>query len=358
MTGNHRTRKFSYFVPNIDGGDLLENFLISAIFSTIGVRFYLYLFGFPEFGGERFHIAHVLWGGLLMTIAIFLLAGFLNKWVKELASIIGGIGFGFFVDELGKYITHDNNYFYQPTIALIYLIFIFIFLISRASRKYIQLTRKEYSINALEVLKEFVLYDYDVSEKNKALDLIERGHHDGLMRHVMDTLRQTHGTENGNMHLEIRLKHYFQKLYIRIAQNSRYTKALVSFFILYTLLNTYRALASLQNVHAYSYIEIGQLISSVFSGALVIIGLYYIRYKQRVAGYEFLKYSVLVNIFITQFFVFYQERLSSVMILFVNILIYIVLRYLIAQESLYHPKLSKSRLAKMKNFFVNLMRGK
>src|SRR3989338_6899018 len=126
---NRLTGKFNYFIINIDGGDLLENFLITAILTTLTVRTYLYLFDFPEFGGDRFHIAHVVWGGLLLTIAAFLLLSFINRWTRQLASIIAGIGFGLFIDELGKYITHDNNYFYQPTIVIIYIIFVFIFLL-------------------------------------------------------------------------------------------------------------------------------------------------------------------------------------------------------------------------------------
>lgn len=41
-------------------------------------RLALQLVGYPRLGGGGFHIAHLLWGGLLMLAAIVLLLGFLT----------------------------------------------------------------------------------------------------------------------------------------------------------------------------------------------------------------------------------------------------------------------------------------
>ena len=102
----------------------LENFFVSAVLAVFAVRIYLFLTGYPQLGNEEVHIAHMLWGGMLMVTALITLLVFLSKEVRHLGSIVAGIGFGVFIDELGKVITSDNNYFFQPAIALIYIIFV------------------------------------------------------------------------------------------------------------------------------------------------------------------------------------------------------------------------------------------
>src|SRR3990167_6561029 len=112
---------FHCFPRDVEAGDLVENFLVSAIASILVIRLFLAITGYPQLGGENFHIAHMLWGGFLMMVAVIGLLVFLNKETKYIASILGGIGFGTFIDELGKFITKDNNYFYQTTIGIIYV---------------------------------------------------------------------------------------------------------------------------------------------------------------------------------------------------------------------------------------------
>ena len=160
-----RRFNFHYFPRDIDSGDLIENFLVSAIASILVIRLFLGITGSPIIGGEDFHIAHMLWGGFLMMAAIIGLLVFLNKETKYIASILGGIGFGAFIDELGKFITNDNNYFYQPTIGLIYVIFVLLFLCARVIEKYFRPNKQEYAINALDMTKQVLMHDLDVEEK-------------------------------------------------------------------------------------------------------------------------------------------------------------------------------------------------
>lgn len=110
---------------------LIEYFLVSAISAFLATRLFLGLTGFPQIGGNGLHIAHMLWGGLLMLVSI--LTSLISPLGKNrvFVAISGGVGFGLFIDELGKFLTSDNNYFFQPTIAIVYIIFIFLFLLAR-----------------------------------------------------------------------------------------------------------------------------------------------------------------------------------------------------------------------------------
>src|SRR6202162_1822176 len=81
------------FFRNLNGGQLVENFLISAVVALLAVRFYLRLTGFPQLGGRGLHIAHMLWGGLLMLVAIFMLLAYLGHRVRQARRVGGGSRF-------------------------------------------------------------------------------------------------------------------------------------------------------------------------------------------------------------------------------------------------------------------------
>jgi hypothetical protein len=118
-------------VRNVRTAEHLTTFVVSGVSTVLITRLILGLSGYPQIGGKGLHIAHVLPGGLLMLVAICLLLSYVGPVVRPAAALIGGVGFGLFIDEVGKFITSDNNYFYQPTAAIVYVVFVLIVLGSR-----------------------------------------------------------------------------------------------------------------------------------------------------------------------------------------------------------------------------------
>ena len=140
-----------------DRPTLGDTFLIVAALTVLALRVYLAAAHYPQLGGNGLHIAHVLWGGLLMAVAIGILLSLLGPQSQLVAAVVGGAGFGLFIDELGKFLTSDNNYFFKPTASLVYAVFVAFFLAVRELRRYRKLTPRENLVNATESAQELAM---------------------------------------------------------------------------------------------------------------------------------------------------------------------------------------------------------
>jgi hypothetical protein len=158
-------------VRNLQAGQLRETFLVSAVASLLAVRFFLSLTGFPKVGGGGLHIVHMLWGGGLMVTGLLFLLAYLGERIRRIAAVIGGVGFGLFVDELGKFISSDNNYFYRPAIALIYAVFVLFFLRLRTFERHRLASEDVFLANALVLLQDAAIHDLNPKEKTLLLQL-------------------------------------------------------------------------------------------------------------------------------------------------------------------------------------------
>ncbi len=326
-------RHFNFFVWNLEAGDLIEIFLVSAVSSLLLIRALLGITSYPQLGAGKFHIAHMLWGGFLMMIALIILFEFLNKESKRLAAVVGGIGFGAFIDELGKFITSDNDYFFQPTVALIYIIFILIFFSARVLERYLKASNRDYAINALEVVKEIILYDLDQKEKNRALQYLKESDPKNpaviALKKMLTEMKAKSAEEPGIL---TRIRRILVDIYLKLLRTRWVAKLLLLSFIGLSILNLLKAFLNLVSISSFA--EWGQLITSVASGLFILVGVYFIRHHRRLDAYEMFKRAVLISIFLTQFFLFYKEQLSALVALVISVFIFSVIQYLIDQEQL------------------------
>ena len=92
--------------------------------TVVLVRLFLELSGYPQVGSSTLHIAHLLWGGLFLFVAVLMVLIWDNPGFLTTAAVLSGIGIGLFVDEVGKFITQNNDYFFPAAAPIIYGFFL------------------------------------------------------------------------------------------------------------------------------------------------------------------------------------------------------------------------------------------
>ncbi|MFL5624700.1 MAG: hypothetical protein ACJ788_03795 [Ktedonobacteraceae bacterium] len=331
------TTRSSFFVRNMMLGSLLELFLVSAVAAILVIRFFLAVTGYPQLGGRGLHIAHMLWGGLLMMLALVLLLAFLGRRIQFIAAVLGGVGFGTFIDELGKFITSNNNYFFQPTIALIYIIFVLMFLGFQALERRTPLSQQERLANALDIIKEGVLHPIHAQDKMEVLSLLRTsGSHDPrfhlLTRIVEDTAVAPPAKPS---RLEM-IANGMSRLYQRMIHSPQFAKIIIGCFIgyalLFILLMFLLSSGTLPLSHIpTSFVYICLYASLILSGVLIVIGVLSL-HRSRMEAYRWFKRSILVSILLVQVFLFYVQALSGLGLLVVNLVILATLNAMIWAE--------------------------
>ncbi|HEY6737519.1 MAG TPA: hypothetical protein VI076_01605 [Actinopolymorphaceae bacterium] len=146
----------------------LVTFVVGAVTTVLVTRGFLALTGYPQVGGAGLHIAHMLPGGLLMLVALFLLLSYVGPVIRPLAALLGGIGFGLFIDEVGKFVTSDNDYFYRPAPSIMYVVLVLVILAVRQLHRH-RLDPREHLANAVDQAVEGVAGGLSPRRREEAL---------------------------------------------------------------------------------------------------------------------------------------------------------------------------------------------
>jgi hypothetical protein len=331
----------------VRGADVSRNldvFLACAVAGVLGNRFFLVLTGYPQLGNGTLHISHAIWGGLMMVTAIVVALSFIAPGTRAFVAVVGGAGFGWFVDELGKFITRDVNYFFRPTLALIYVVFISMYLVFRslARRRF---RADEALLNALEALKSAAIGRLDEPTRLEALALLDHTCTDeGLVPKVRDLLHHVATIPAPVPVRATRLAEGFRRAYERWADRRSFAYTVGAFFSLLAVFDVGQVLAlKLTRSGIHTFPQWATVVSSLVSLVLVVIGAGLLP-RARLAAFRWLEASVLVAIFVTQVFLFADQQLAGILDLGVALVVWLSLRQAIRLEAARHPSVpSRSR---------------
>ena len=325
-----------FFIRNLDAGKLLETFLVSAVAAFLGVRFFLGVTGYPRLGGGGLHIAHMLWGGTLMVAGVLMLLNYLGQRIRRAAAVIAGLGFGLFIDELGKFITSDNNYFYRPAIALIYVVFVLLFLWWRSLERHRVWDEQTYLANALMLLQDAALHDLDPTEKYHLVRWLRQSGAAGTT--LLGNIEQEVAARRPDLPRRSPIGARLRSIQRRVegVLRSRWTGRIAIAVLLIRLLAA--VTASLALVYAPNAtgpgetVDLPLLLASAVSGGLTLVGVVYLILRSRAHALRWFRRSILASIFLTDLFTFYYQQLGAVADLAVDLILLAVFEALLEAE--------------------------
>jgi hypothetical protein len=341
--------KHSAFPRDLGAARYLDFFVVGGVSAVLAIRFILRITGYPSLGGARFHIAHMLWGGLLMAAALLAGLSFLGNRTRLWTALVGGIGFGTFIDEIGKFITRDNDYFYQPSIALIYITFVLIYLAFRDLRMRGGISREEYLVNALNDLEEAIINDLQPEERTRALRYLDAIAEKDDMTYRLAALIEHATVEPPANGLLLRARRSVVAGYEAVVARSNHFGGLVTLFVLQLVVNAGTvalivardvsagvvADVSRHSVLIMGYVPISDwllLATTLIPAIFVVIAIVALR-RSRMTALRFFQRGVLLSICFTEVFMFYRNQAAALLVLAFNLFSWACVNVALTRES-------------------------
>ena len=325
-------QRLSRPLRNSDGPLLLESFLVAAVVSFLGIRWFLTLTGFPKVGGGQLHIAHMLWGGALMLVAVVVLLAYLDRPIQRFAAVVAGLGFGTFIDEIGKFLTADNDYFFRPAVALIYVIFVAVFLAARAIEGRRPLTEREALANALDLLEGTLGEPLEPEDRERIDDLLDRAGTGSDLTVALRGYLDNVPSRPDELAWWEALPRWGARRYRRIAADPRFERVVAAAVVVYAAAAVTASLFVVVNSsRPLTVAAVGQVISTWVGAALVLRGVLALP-SSRAQAYRWFVRGVLVWLLISQVFIFYESQLAGLGGLAFDLAAYGMLVYALRHE--------------------------
>ena len=320
-------------VPRRSGVALAQAFLVSAVATVLIIRFYLWATGYPQVGGDGLHVAHVLWGGLLMMVGALVMFLRLGLPAMRLGAVLVGVGFGFFVDEIGKFVTTDVNYFFQPAIAMIYVIFVVVAMVLAVVRKRMRLDPRTALANALSLADVAMNDPAAVDQRREVLLLLDHADQDDPLVPVLR--ERVQAAEDADDRTANRWQHWrmaAEDRYCDISRRPWFTRVLVAAFAFIAVVTLAAAMVFAANADQLGVAQWLQVGGSVVAAVLIIIG--FTQYRaSRVHAFQWFERALLVNLLITAVFSFYNAPGYAVIGVLIDIILLVWVRFAAAREA-------------------------
>ena len=338
---------------NADLGTLHLTFFVAAIVTELCIRTQLWLTHYPQLGGHGLHIAHLLWGGVFMVAALAILLSLLGRRARQVAALLAGVGFGFFIDELGKFITADNDYFYKPAAGLIYLIFIGLYLGSRAYQRHRGLDEDEKVRNAVELIGEATRGPFKKEYRDRALALLADVSPTHPLREQLVALAEgIDTTSNPNPPWFRRFADAVAARYRAWSERPWFHTAVIVVFAGWALAGALLVLGLVLSVTFHdsaarpgfeqdslvhlNFLNVASLGSTAVSCVLVAIGMERLWRGDRLEAYAWFTRALLVSIFVTRVFTFVESQFGAVFGLAIDVMMLVSIQLMTAQERRRH----------------------
>jgi hypothetical protein len=339
---------FKHLIRAADA-DLLDSFLVSAIAAVVVIRIFLEATGYPQLGGGGLHIAHVLWGGLGMLVAIVLLLLYTTSTTRLVAAVVGGAGFGAFVDELGKFVTSDNDYFFKPTAAILYALFVVLFLATREIRRFRALSPEECLVNSVELAERLASGTLTADDRDHALQLLARA---DQAHPLVAPLRAGFLAADVAPLSFARLRWMGSaggRTYAAIVSSRWFRRILAGIFIVAGLAFVVTAIATVallggaffgvldaqialeEETAGGAIASVIQAVAGLVAGVLIVRGVFALRHS-RARAYRAFELAILVDLLLAQPFAFLDVGFGAAVDVFIDLALLATLRFLQTEE--------------------------